>query len=217
VYIPAPFREDRLDVLHEIIRQYSFATLVSTGSSGLIATHLPLLLDASRGAKGTLIGHVARENTHWQLFRDSPDVETLVLFQGPHAYISPTWYKTPYAVPTWNYEAVHAYGRPKLIEDQKALFGIVAELVRVHEARFEYSWDLDAHREYADKLLKNIVGFEFEITRLEGKRKLSQNRSRADQEGAIAGLTEQADPLGMALASLMEERVRLDKAISRQT
>jgi transcriptional regulator len=207
MYIPTPFREDRLDVLHDVIRQYSFATLVSYGATGPIATHLPLLLDPTRGARGTLIGHVARENPHWQVFRDAPEGETLAIFQGPHAYISPTWYATPYAVPTWNYVAVHAYGRPTPIEDEAAVYQIVAETVRVYESQFAYRWDLDAYRDYAQKLLKNIVGFEFEITRLEGKRKLNQNRSQVDQRGVVAGLSEQADPPGLALASLMRERL----------
>lgn len=205
MYIPAPFREDHLDTLHELIRQYSFATLVSSGEGGLTATHLPLLLDTTRGQYGTLVGHVARENPHWRIFRE--DQDSLAIFQGPHAYISPSWYSTPYAVPTWNYVAVHAYGRPKLIEDDAALYGIVAETVRVYEAQFAYTWDLAARREFAEKLLKNIVGFELEIQRLEGKRKLSQNRSHADQEGVIAGLSGQGDPLSTAIASLMRERL----------
>ena len=208
MYIPAPFREDRLDVLHAVMREFSFATLVTTGAAGPIATHLPLLVDPTRGANGTLVGHVARENTHWQLFRDESAGETLAIFQGPHAYISPTWYGTPYAVPTWNYVAVHAYGRPRLVEDEAALYQIVAELVRVNEERFGYTWDLSAYRDYAEKLLKNIVGFECEIARIEGKRKLSQNRSRADRAGVIAGLVEQAHPIGVALAAVMEEGLK---------
>ena len=148
---------------------------------------------------------MARENPHWRAFGGA--VETLALFQGPHAYVSPTWYTTPYAVPTWNYVAVHAYGRPTVVDDDAGLYRIVAETVRVYESQFDYAWDQEARREYADKLLKNIVGFEFEITRLEGKRKLSQNRSRADQQGVVEGLTSQGDPVGAALAVLMRERL----------
>ncbi len=201
MYIPAAFREDRLDVLHRIIREHSFVTLVSNGSDGLIATHLPVLLDERKGKLGTLVGHVARENPHWRSF--AGDQDTLAIFQGPHAYVSPSWYTTPFAVPTWNYVAVHAYGRPRIVEDEARLYGIVAELVKAFEGQFTYAWDLDARREYAEKLLKNIVGFEMEITRLEGKRKLSQNRSRADQEGVVAGLRERGEPLDVALAQLM--------------
>jgi transcriptional regulator len=205
MYIPTPFREDRLDVLHETMRENSFATLVSLGPDGLIATHLPLLVDVNRGPYGTLIGHVARENPHWRAFDGSQ--ETLAIFPGPHAYISPSWYTTPYAVPTWNYVAVHAYGRPKLVEDEAGLYRIVADLVATFEKQFDYAWDLEARRDYASKLLKNIVGFEMEIHRIEGKRKLSQNRSRADQEGVIAGLEAQGDPLGTSLAEIMRMQI----------
>jgi transcriptional regulator len=205
MYIPAAFREDRLDVLHDAMRQNSFATIVSAAPDGLIATHLPLLLDASQGTYGTLIGHVARENPHWRAF--DGETETLAIFQGPHAYISPSWYTSPYAVPTWNYVAVHAYGRPRLVEDDAKLYDIVAKLVETFERQFDYAWDLAARRDYAEKLLKNIVGFELPIARLEGKRKLSQNRSRADQEGVIAGLEGIGDPLGVALAETMRGQI----------
>lgn len=201
MYIPTAFREDRLDVLHQIMRDNSFITLVSTGADGLIATHLPIMLDERRGSFGTLVGHVARENPHWRSFTGEQD--TLAIFQGPHAYVSPSWYTTSFAVPTWNYVAVHAYGRPRIVEDEARLYEIVADLVKAFERQFAYAWDLDARREYAQKLLKNIVGFEIEITRLEGKCKLSQNRSHADQEGVIAGLTGRGEPLDLALAQLM--------------
>jgi len=161
------------------------------------------LLEADRGPSGTIVGHLARANPQWRNF--SPEREVLVIYQGPHAYVSPTWYTTSDAVPTWNYVAVHAYGRPSLVEDETGLYRIVAETVRVYEAQFDYAWELAARRDFAEKLLKNIVGFELEITRLEGKRKLSQNRSRADQEGVITGLTDQGDPVGTALAAVMRE------------
>jgi transcriptional regulator len=205
MYIPEPFREDRLDVLHVLMREHSFATIVSSGQTGLMATHLPLLLDAARGPKGTIVGHMARANPHWQDFRGG--VEALMIFHGPHGYVSPSWYTTPYAVPTWNYVAVHAYGRPRLVEDEVALYRIVAETVHTYEAQFAYAWDLEERRDYAEKLLKNIIGFEVEITRLEGKLKLSQNRSPADQEGVIAGLSHQESLTDRALAAVMRERM----------
>jgi transcriptional regulator len=203
MYIPTPFREERRDVLHDLMRQHSFATMVSATDDGPIATHIPILLDPARGDRGVLIGHVARENPHWRAFRD--DHDSLIIFQGPHAYISPTWYTTPYAVPTWNYVAVHAYGRPRVVEDEVGLYQIVAETVRTFEARFDYAWDLEARSDYARKLLKNIVGFEMEITRLEGKRKLSQNRSQADQESVINALTTQGGALDLAVAAVMRD------------
>jgi transcriptional regulator len=187
------------------MRQHSFATLITLGDDGLVATHIPLLLDASRGPNGTIVGHLAKANPHGDALRDGR--ETLAIFQGPHAYISPSWYTTPMAVPTWNYVAVHAYGIPHLVDDDDRLYAIVRETVEVFERQFAYAWDLAARRDYAEKLLKNIVGFEFEITRLEGKAKLSQNRSRADQDRVIAGLLEQGDPVGLALAGLMRSRL----------
>lgn len=204
MYLPPAFREERIEVLHQQMRENSFATLVTAGEAGLLATHLPLLLDAGRGPYGTLVGHLARANPHWESLRG--DAEALAIFQGPHAYVSPTWYTAPMAVPTWNYVAIHAYGRPRLIQSEAELYRIVAETVRIYEAQFDYAWSLEANRDYAEKLLKNIVGFELEITRLEGKYKLSQNRSRADRAGVIAGLEAQGEPLGTAVATLMRER-----------
>lgn len=205
MYVPPAFAETRLNVLQTAMREHSFATIVSVGADGLIASHLPLLLDPTRGSYGTIVGHLARANPHAETLRE--DGEVLVVYQGPHAYISPTWYTTPVAVPTWNYVVVHAYGRPKLITDHAALYRIVADTVRDHEARFDYAWDLEARRDLAEKLLDNIVGFEIEISRLEGKWKLNQNRSRADREGVVVGLTEQGEPLGLAVADLMRERL----------
>lgn len=210
MYIPAAFRESRLDVLHDLMRQHSFATLVSSSEAGLVATHLPLLLDADRGPSGTIVGHLARANPHGEILRLGQ--ETMAIYQGPHAYISPSWYVAPMAVPTWNYVAVHAYGYPKLVEDDASLYAIVADTVRVFEGQFDYSWDLEARRDFAEKLLKNIVGFEFEITRLEGKLKLGQNRSRADQEGVIAALSAQGDPVGVALAQVMRDRISAERS-----
>lgn len=202
MYIPPAFREERTDVLHQEMRQNSFATLVTAGPDGLIASHLPLLLDPTRGPLGTIVGHLARANPHGAYL--TGEYETLAIFGGPHAYISPTWYSTPIAVPTWNYVAIHATGRPRLVESDERLYQIVEETVHVFEQQFSYRWNLESYRDYAEKLLKNIVGFELEIQRLEGKHKLSQNRSRADQRGVIAGLTTQNDPLGLDVAAMME-------------
>lgn len=203
MYTPGPYREERLTVLHDVMRANSFALLVSTGEDGIVATHLPLLLDPARGRFGTLVGHLARENRQWHALAEKRDA--LAIFQGPHAYISPSWYTTSYAVPTWNYVAVHAYGRPRLIQDASELYRVVEETTRFYEAPFDQPWNLEPRRDYAEKLLKNIVGFEIEISRLEGKRKLSQNRSREDREGVVAGLRAQGDPLGIAVAALMRD------------
>jgi transcriptional regulator len=199
MYIPEPFREARTEVLHDLIRQHSFATLVSQGAAGLVATHLPLLLDPGRGPLGTLRGHVARANDHW---RDLAEGEHMAVFHGPHAYVSPAWYQTPMAVPTWNYVAVHAYGRATLIDGGPALREILDQTVALFESQFAYQWR-PPEGDFIPTLMRNVVGFELELTRLEGKQKLSQNRSRADQAGVVAGLRAQADPAGLAVAELM--------------
>jgi transcriptional regulator len=199
MYIPEPFREARTEVLHDLIRQHSFATLVSQGAAGLVATHLPLLLDPGRGPLGTLRGHVARANDHW---RDLAEGEHMAVFHGPHAYVSPAWYQTPMAVPTWNYVAVHAYGRATLVDGGPALREILDQTVALFESQLAYQWQ-PPEGDFIPTLMRNVVGFELELTRLEGKLKLSQNRSRADQAGVVAGLRAQGDPTGLAVAELM--------------
>ena len=203
MYIPAAFRETRPEVLHRLIHEHSFATLVSQLDGELFATHLPILLDASRGQHGTLIGHMARANPHWHAFNlDGP--ETLVIFQGPHAYISPGWYVAEQAVPTWNYEVVHAYGRPTLLDEATRVRTLLEETVGRFEADLPQPWSTArAGDEYITKLAQAIVAFEIPISRLEGKRKLSQNRPVKDARGAAAGLHAQGDPLGQVVADRM--------------
>jgi transcriptional regulator len=201
VYIPQAFRETRPDALQELIRQNSFGVMISHGAAGMIASHLPLLLDPERGPHGTLLGHMARANPQWQEFQD--EAEVLVIFSGPHAYISPSWYQAPTSVPTWNYAAVHAYGVPSLVEESAALYGIVEAMVRTFEAPLAEPWTLPPPEGFVAPLLKAIVGFEIRITRLEGKLKLGQNRSRADQQGVVEALIRQDEPLGLQIAQLM--------------
>lgn len=201
MYIPPSNREDRREVLHAIMRQNSFATLISMGEGGLVATHLPVLLRED-GPYGTLLCHLARANGQWRDFAD--EAEVLVLFQGPHAYISPSWYEDAMSVPTWNYVAVHAYGRPRLVEEPEALRGLLAALVREYEGAFQRPWDIERlPEEYVRKQMRAIVGVEIPISRLEGKRKLSQNRSPADRAGVAAALRVQGDPLALAVAGEM--------------
>jgi transcriptional regulator len=202
VYVPPAFREDRPDVLHGVIRGYSFGTLVSSLDGEPFATHLPFLLDPTRGEHGTLLGHLARANPHWQGFATGG--ESLALFQGPHAFISPTWYATEFAVPTWNYVAVHAYGRPRVIEDEATVRAFLERLVGEYEDPKGRPWTMERlPAEMLSGLLRAIVAFEIPITRMEGKRKLNQNRSQADRRGVVAALRQQGDPLGVAVADLM--------------
>jgi transcriptional regulator len=200
VYIPAHFREDDVALLHDVIRNYSFATLVTLHEQQPFASHLPFLLDAERGPHGTLRGHLARANPQWQSF--DTEQEALVLFEGPHAYISPSWYETHPSVPTWNYIAVHAYGVPRLVDDT-TLYTLLQDLVHTYEAGRAAPWKLDLPDDYLQKMMRAIVGFEIEITRLEGKFKLSQNRPQGDREHVIAALCETTDPLQVELAAWM--------------
>lgn len=206
MYIPQDFKEQRPEVLHDVIREFSFGTLVSAGTDGLVASHIPFLLEADRGPYGTLVGHLALGNAQWRALSD--EAEVLVMFQGPHAYISPSWYETQLVVPTWNYVAVHAYGRPRLIEDRAGLRAILEALIGTNERQFDEPWTMDhLAPEFVERLLGAIVGFEIPIDRIEGKFKLSQNRSPADQRGAIGGLRKQGTSLETGIAELMAGRL----------
>ena len=206
MYVPQHFREERTEVIHDLIEANSFATVVSNTSRGLFATHIPILLDRGRGELGTLRGHVARANPHWEELAAS---EALVIFGGPHAYISPSWYASSGRVPTWNYIAVHAYGTPRLIEDDAGLRAILDRTIATYERGLEPPWTIDRVEPGAvNAMLGSIVGFEMPIARLEGKRKLNQNRSRADREGAIAGLRAHGRDDSAEIADLMEADLR---------
>ena len=204
MYTPPSFREEDRAVLHDLIRRFNFGTLVSAGSRGLSATHLPFSLEEGPDGRGTLVAHMARANPQWKDFGAD---EVLAVFQGPHAYISPTWYQEPIAVPTWNYAAVHVYGVPRLVEDPGVLRAQVEGLVREHEAHRDPSWDMAAAEPKMEALLKAIVGFEIPIHRMEGKLKFNQNRSSADQEGVIRALEGDADPLARGTAEIMRRNL----------
>ena len=205
MYVPAVFRETRPEVLHELIRDHSFGTLVSLVDGGLFATHMPFLLDESHGPNGVLRGHMARANPHWQGF--PTDVESLVIFQGPHAYISPSWYKSERAVPTWNYTAVHVYGIPRVLEDPAAVRALLEATVGTFEAALPEPWSTArAGEDYIAHMARAIVAFEIPIARLEGKRKLGQNRPAVDVAGAAAGLRKYGDAVGLEVAELMSSQ-----------
>jgi transcriptional regulator len=183
MYISPAFAEQRLDVLHKFMTAHPFVTLVTRAAGGLIASHVPVVLQRSRAGRGTIQLHLAKPNP--QCDDLAAGVEALAVFQEPHAYISPTWYVTKAVVPTWNYVAVHAYGTPGVMDDG-ALHQHLNDLV----GTYEKDWTTEAALS-ADgfaKLRHAIVGFEMPIERLEGKWKLGQNRTREDRLGAIAGL-----------------------------
>ena len=208
MYTPKAFEVTDLPLLHAAMKQSELATLVTTTTRGLVATHLPLLLDETRGEFGTLIGHVSRANVQWR--ETDPEAEALIIFLGLDAYVTPNWYpakqETGRVVPTWNYSAIHAYGRIAFFEDVEKLRTVVTELTTKHEASFPAPWQVtDAPAVYIDSQLKAIVGFELQIVRLEGKQKFNQNRSLEDRIGVIEGLRGLGDERKTQVAKLMEE------------
>jgi transcriptional regulator len=203
MYNPAAFAEHDVSKLHEFLERHSFATLVSSGEGGLIASHLPLLLDWQTGRLGHLLGHMARANDQWRRI----DGEVLAIFQGPHTYISPSWYREPGLVPTWNYVAVHAYGTLQVVEGRAELLDIVRRTVAYYEGPRPEPWSMDLEGERLDGLLRAIVGFRVVISRLEGKWKLSQNHPEERRRKVIVGLRAQADEDSQQIAALMEQRL----------
>ncbi len=203
MYIPAHFREDDLATLQALMREYSFATLVSTGDKGApIATPLPFLLESEPAPYGTLKAHMALGNPQWRTFRQ--DREVLVLFQGPHAYISPSWYEESLSVPTWNYATVHAYGIPRIMEDPATLYAFLKTLIQTHEVQFAEPWPFEElPSDYVEKMMKGVVGFSIEITRLEGKFKMSQNRTPRERARVAKELCKSQDPSHAVVGELV--------------
>jgi transcriptional regulator len=201
MYVPAAFAEKDLETLHALIDDHGFATLVTNTASGPPATHLPIMLDRTRGPQGTLVAHLARANPH---ARALDGADALAIFLGPHGYISPSWYGQHPSVPTWNYAAVHVYGRAKMVDDPARLDTIVRQLVEQYESGRGKPWTTDGlPPDYMKGMLRGIVGIEIEIERLEGKLKLSQNRNAADRKAVIAALNEGTSAEDKALGAYM--------------
>jgi transcriptional regulator len=206
MYVPTIFAEDDPAELTSLMRAASFAALVTTVDGRPAATHLPLVLDQDSGTPGRLLGHVARANDHWKSFDGTN--EALAIFSGPHAYISPSWYESANMVPTWNYAAVHVYGRPRVIEDTDAVLALLARLVGTYESDATGNWSMDkSDSEIMRGMTKGIVAFEMPIERMEGKWKMSQNRKPVDARGAIEGLRGLGDAEAIAVAEIMEARI----------
>ena len=219
MYVPRTNAEDRPEVLAAFMRAHPFATLVSAGPGGeLWATHLPVVHDSARGPHGTIEGHVARANPHHELVRaaaalapDNTPRESLVIFTGPDAYVTPMWYpgKAEHGreVPTWNYIAVHAYGTLRLRDDPEWLLAHVTRLTDQSEAGRAERWAVsDAPPEFIARELRAIVGFEMEVSRLEARWKMSQNRTPEEIDGVVAGLGASDRPIDRVVADIVEER-----------
>jgi transcriptional regulator len=206
LYTPPAFRVDDLALLLDHIARTGLASFITVGADGPIVSHVPLVHEPSDGGMGRLIGHLARANPQWQ----NTDISkpALAVFMGPDAYVSPSWYpsKTEHgrAVPTWNYAVVHVRGALTFFDDAERLRHAVEQLTDHHEANRADRWLVsDAPERYVASQLKGIVGFEIAIASIEGKYKLSQNKSEPDREGVIAGLARESDAGSIATRALM--------------
>ena len=206
MYLPSHFAETRPEVLHALVRAQPLAVLVTHGAAGLEANHLPLLLDIGPSGEAALLGHVARANPVWRV----EGVEALAIFQGPQAYVSPSWYPSKRehgkVVPTWNYVTVHAHGRLRVHDDPAWIRNLLDRLTTQMEAPRAEPWAVsDAPADYIEKTIAMVVGVELRVDRLEGKWKLSQNQPAANRAGVIKGLLANGEPEAAALALAMRE------------
>jgi transcriptional regulator len=211
MFVPDQFRIEELAEMHAMMRANPFATLVTTGANGMTATHLPTVFKADDGAHGAIEAHMARPNDQWKTL--DPDAEALVIFSGPQTYIHPGWYPSKAVegkvVPTWNYAAVHAYGRVTLVHDGDWLKAHVAELTNQQENEQAEPWSVDdAPAQFIQMLTRGIVGVRIEIDRIDGKAKMSQNRDDADRRSVIDALAREPGDQPRAVADWM---TRADK------
>lgn len=207
MYIPAAFAEHDLAAIHETMRAAGLANLVTATAGGLVCTPLPLLLAAEEGEYGTLYGHVAKANAQWKA---APIGDALAIFMGPDSYITPSWYegkaRDGKVVPTWNYVAIHAYGPVEFFEDADRLLDIVTRLTDRHEASRPQPWAVaDAPADFIQAQLRGIVGVRLPISRIEAKRKMSQNRSAQDRAAVKDGLSQSADTRDRHAAALIRD------------
>jgi len=214
MYLPAHFKEERLAVIHELIRGHPLGTLVTLGPQGLNGNHMPFEVVPDPAPFGTLRAHVARANPVWREF--SRDVDALAIFQGPQAYVTPAWYPTKQehgkVVPTWNYLVVHAYGPLRVIEDKAWLRGFVEGLTNRFEAGRADPWKItDAPDDYIDRQLAAIVGIEIPVTQLLGKWKVSQNRLPADREAIARAFKERSGVGDLAMGEWVQNSVTGDQ------
>ena len=211
MYVPSWFAETDTTTLHDFIEQNSFGTLISQLEGAPFATHLPFVLDRNAGPHGTLFGHVARANPQWQHFAGQT---VLAMFNGPHTYISPTWFAAENFVPTWNYQAVHLYGQITTIDDEDSLLKIVQKLVAKYERNLPQPWSFDPSTTLAKRMLAQIVGFRIDITRIEGKFKLSQNHPVERRENVVAALRLQDNENAQAIVTAMQSTIFEEKALN---
>jgi transcriptional regulator len=203
MYVPRHFNEDNFENQTRYIKSASFASLVTSVEGCPYASHLPFYFDPSEGAHGTLFAHVARANNHWKYF-DTTN-ESLVIFTGANAFITPNWYKSDNTVPTWNYVAIHAYGRPRIIKKTETVLNMLHNLNSIHENSVTGKWTTDnMDKAILNRMLKEIISFKIHISKIKGKRKMNQNKSVEDRQASIYGLRRMNKPLSSAVADEME-------------
>ena len=211
MYVPSMFKLEDPEAIREIIEGHSFGLFVTAKDGLPTATHLPFVYEPNYGANGMLLGHFARANPHWRdLGQELDEREALVIFQGPHAYVSPLDYNSEKPnVPTWNYLAVHAYGTPKIIDDPTRTKEVLTKLTDKNESLHEVPWTVSSLGEdYVANMMKGIVAFEMPISRLEAKAKLNQNKPRAQIEAAAEALAKRENPLAKETAGAMREAMK---------
>jgi len=214
MYVPDLFKLDDPAVAVEVMRAHDFALLVTAPGGQPRASHLPFLLDETRGPQGTLLAHMARANPQWRDFEGQGDGDALVVFQGAHGYVSPSWYPPGNNVPTWNYLAVHAYGRPRILEAPAAR-ALIERLVAAHEGGRDPSWSLAGQDEkYLAAMLRGIVAFEIPIERLEAKAKLSQNKDAQTRANVVAALEAEGGENASGVAAAMRRLVLRDAPVA---
>jgi len=209
MFTPPVFLEERLPVVHDLMHQARLVSLVTMGENGLEASQVPIVFDQSVGEFGTIHGHLSRGNAQWRTA--DTKVPALIMFSGPDAYISPSWYatkaQTEKVVPTWNYQAIHAYGTIEFFEDPDRLLDLVTRLTTKHEGARTDPWAVsDAPADFIAAQLKGIMGFTLPITRLDGKSKMSQNKSDEDRQGVIRGLNEDGTEQEAIVAQVMSDK-----------
>lgn len=202
MYIPPYYKENDEQKLIEFMQAYNFATLISTKDSNISATHLPFVIE-KRGEKLFLVCHMAKANPQWEAFTQN---EVLVIFQGPHAYISPSHYEKQQNVPTWNYIAVHASGKTKIILEHTEVISLMEKTINHFEKGFYQQWK-NLSPEYVNGMLKAIVGFEIEVTKLEGKFKLSQNKTKNEQLNIVESLGKSEDTVQNEISKEMRKKL----------
>ncbi|MBD2214739.1 FMN-binding negative transcriptional regulator [Nostoc linckia FACHB-104] len=213
MYIPTAFREDDIEKLVAFMRAHSFATLVSIVNDVPVASHIPLVVTVENGVV-KLLGHLAKANSQWKSFGDG---ETLAIFTGPHAYISPSLYEKEESVPTWNYIAVHAYGLPQVItlgDSPAQMDQMIDEMIDTYDAGYKSQWH-NLSGNFREGMMNGIVAFEITVTSLEGKYKLSQNRSHYDQSHVAHSLVQSTDPHIQAIGAVMKQNLDTDENSSK--